>query len=68
MRRALQRLPHGGLVAARPAKADIVRRRVMKLRRLRCGRRPRIDDSRQRLIVDRDQLGGVERLLAASAR
>ena len=63
MRRALRRLPHGGRVAARPAKADIFRCSVMQLRRLRSGRRPRIDDSRQRLVVDLDQLAGVKRLL-----
>jgi hypothetical protein len=67
MRRLLRRLADRGFVAARPAKADIARRGFMQLLRPRRGGGAGIDRRRQQRIVDIEQLGGIERLLARLA-
>ena len=50
------------LVADRPLVAHVARRVVVN-RRVRLRRLRRIDDRRQHLVIDFDQLGGVLRLL-----
>ena len=52
-----------GLVAEQLHEADIVGAAVPHPRRARRGRLRRGDDRRQRLVIDCDQLGGVERLV-----
>ena len=64
MRRCLQRPPHGGLVAARPAKADVSRNRVVELSCLRCARFARIDNGREGFVADLDQVRRIDGLLA----
>ena len=50
------------LVADRPHEHDVVGRVLVELRRARLGRLLRVDDRRQRLLVDVDQLQRVLRL------
>ena len=59
---AAEGCPHGRLVAARPAKANVAGSARVQLRRGRCLRRARIGDGGERRVVHLDTLGGVERL------
>ena len=47
------------LIAAREPEADIARRCLVKLRRIRCQSGPRVGHRGQRLIIDLDEVGGI---------
>ena len=59
VRRAVERLAHRGFVAPREAEADVAGRRLVQLRRALLHRGAAVDDDGQRLVVDRQQIGGV---------
>jgi hypothetical protein len=59
VRSGLERLAHRGLVAARPAEADIAGRGLVQLRRAWHQRGTHVGHGGQRLVVDTDQLGRI---------
>ena len=54
-----ERRAYRGLVAARPAKADVAGRGLVQLRRLRRLRGACVGDGGKRFVVDLDPLGGI---------
>ena len=54
-----ERRAHRGLVAARPAEADIAGRGLVQLRRARRLRGAGVGDGGERLVIDLDALGGI---------
>ncbi len=64
--RSLRRRRHRGIarLSSHPGEAQIARRFGGNLRRPRRACCSRVDDRRQRVVIDRDMLGGIDRLLA----